>query len=156
MVHETLSLGLLEQDIGALAVVQLAGVVAEIELREVAVQVRFRQVVEGAVHAALEDREVAFDGVCVPEAAPDIFVGGVIHGTVAFELFADGRIDNTIVRHEVGLAVGVLDEDRAQRLGVDIGDTEGPDFAVTFDEGEDGDLLGRRLGLVGVAGFAAD
>ena len=59
-------------------VVQLAGVVAEIELCGVAAKVRFREVMVGADHAALEDREEVFDRIGVLEAARgDIFAGAV-------------------------------------------------------------------------------
>src|SRR6266849_6422874 len=57
-----------KQFLGALFVapsVRLAMVVAEVELGEVAVQVIVRAVLIDALHAALEDREEAFDGIGV-------------------------------------------------------------------------------------------
>ena len=44
-------------------------VVPKVELREVAVQVLLAAVLVGALHAALEDGEVALDGVGVDDAA---------------------------------------------------------------------------------------
>src|SRR5206468_7111071 len=59
--------------------------IAEIELREIAEQVRFRAVLIDAAHAAFEDREEALNRVCVNQA-PRIFGNRVVNGVVAGEL----------------------------------------------------------------------
>lgn len=46
-----------------------AVVVAEIELRQVPMQVLLRAMLVGPAHAALEHREVAFHGICMDLAA---------------------------------------------------------------------------------------
>jgi hypothetical protein len=49
-------------------------------------QVIGANVVVDSNDAALEDAEIAFDRVCVPERGADIFLGGVVDGAVAVEL----------------------------------------------------------------------
>jgi len=66
--------------------------IAEVELGEIAVKMRRRDVVIGAVDPALEDREEAFDRVGVSIAA-HVFLGRVVHGLMAGELLADLPID---------------------------------------------------------------
>src|SRR5262249_23730180 len=74
-------------------------VVPEVELRKIPVQVLFLTVLIHALHAALEDREVALHGVGSDDVGaalrevPDvgvahIFVGAVGHGVVAREILA--------------------------------------------------------------------
>src|SRR5580700_3342288 len=54
----------------------LSVAVAEIELRQIPMQMGLGNVLIGAIHAALEDRKEAFDGVSV-YVAPHVFVGAV-------------------------------------------------------------------------------
>ena len=70
-------------DSGALEIGDVAGVVAEIEFAQVAFQVFGRNPLIVAVDAALEDREVVFHRVRVPEFASDIFLDRVVHGAMA-------------------------------------------------------------------------
>ena len=64
----------------ALAIVHIAGVVAQIELGTVAAKVRLAHMVIGADHAALENREEVFGGVAVLEAAKGyLFASAVIN-----------------------------------------------------------------------------
>ena len=58
-----------------------AVVVAEIKLGQIAVQCFFAAMLIDALHAALEDREVAFNRVGVDVAA-HVFVWLVVHGLV--------------------------------------------------------------------------
>src|SRR5690606_37848021 len=60
-------------------------VVAEIEFRQIALQVLLADVVIGAVDAALEDREIALDRVGVGLAA-NVFLDPVVDGVEAREL----------------------------------------------------------------------
>ena len=56
----------------------------------------------------------------LPEAAPHIFLDGMIDRAVAAKLIANLRIGEVaFVGHESRLAVNLAGEDRAQRLGVD-------------------------------------
>ena len=62
---------------GAVKIVEAkrgAGVVAEIKFREIAVQVLFVTVLINALHSALEDGEIAFNGIGGHIAA-HVFVG---------------------------------------------------------------------------------
>lgn len=65
-------------------------VVAEIELREIAMQMGLADVVERANDPALEEREVAFGGVGV-RFATDVFANGVVHGLMALATATDAR-----------------------------------------------------------------
>ena len=74
--------------------------------------------VEMPIDAALEDREIAFDRVCVPEAAANVFLDRMVDGAVAVEVLSDRGIDGALIGHEVGLAVNLSFEDRLQGRGV--------------------------------------
>ena len=147
-VQEALTLCGGEKRGGALCVRHVAGVGAEIELGEVAVQVSLADVVEGAVNATLEEREMAFDRVGMHEAAePHIFLGGMVDAGMAGELIADLRVDRAAVGHHVRFARGVLDDDGAKVLARHVGDMKAPGLTVSLDQGND-----RHL----AAGAAAD
>ena len=64
-----------------------AVVVAELELGHVAVEVLLAAMLVIALHAALEDREEAFDGVCVDRRilGIDVLAAGVVDAAVARE-----------------------------------------------------------------------
>ena len=76
----------LQGGIGTLGVGQMAVVVAEIELANVALQVLLADVVIDADDAALQDGEVILDRVCVIERLADILFYRMIDRPVAFEL----------------------------------------------------------------------
>jgi len=79
-----------------------------------------------------KNREVIFDRVCVPELSADIFLGAMVDRAVTAKLAPDGRIDRRIVGHDVGRAVDVGDDDRAQSFCADIGDGERTNAAVAL------------------------
>ena len=138
MVLQALALRSRQQGVGARCIRHVTAVISEIEFREIAGQVLLADAVERAIDATLQDREVAFNRVGMDEAAkPDIFVGGMVHGAVSREFLADGRIDAAFVRHQVGLAAGVLHDDRADRLGRDVGDVKRAGRAGALNEGHD-------------------
>src|SRR3546814_5457968 len=72
------------------------------------------------------------------------------------ELFANRGIVRARVRHEKGLAVGVLHEDGPQGLGVDVGDVKGAHFALTLHQRDHSLFPGNVLTFVGIARLAAD
>src|SRR5690606_16137101 len=79
---------------GAVGIIYAKGdavAVAEIELGKVAVQVLLGDVLVDALHAALEDRIVAFDRVGV-DAATRPFIVAVIHGLMRGEQRADATL----------------------------------------------------------------
>lgn len=85
----------------------------KIELGEVTVQVRLADVVECAVDAALQQREMALDGVGVRKPAePHILFSGVVDAGMPGELGTDRRINPAVIGHQVRLAIRVLDQDR--------------------------------------------
>ena len=100
-------------------------VVAEIELCRVAVEMDFRDPMVGAGDPALEDAEIVFDRVRMPELSADILFGGMVDGTVAGELAPDPVIDGRVVGHNERSAADVGNDDRAQALCRDIGNMEG-------------------------------
>jgi len=75
----------------ALVIVDAQGfalIVALIELSEISVQVLLADMMERAIDAALEDREIALNRVCVPEAAANIFLDRMIDRAVTAESLA--------------------------------------------------------------------
>jgi hypothetical protein len=129
-------------------VVQQARVVAEIELCGVAAKVRFREVVIGSDHAALEDRKEVFGGVAVlPTARGDILLRAVVDLAVVGELATDADIDRRFVGHESRRAINVSDQQRAKGFGGDVGDVERANLPVTLDQCDNG-----FLGLHGACG----
>ena len=81
-IGQPLPLGALDSQVVASDIVdaQLDAVgVAEVELGQVAVQMGFADVEVAAIDAALEDREVAFEGVGI-SLVPNVFLGRVVNG----------------------------------------------------------------------------
>ncbi len=116
MIHQALAFRAFQQFVATLRVRHCAAVVPEIEFRQVAVQVGFANAVEVSVDAALYQGKVAFDGVRVPEVTAHVFLGAVVYGAMTGEFLADLRVDRAFVGHQVGLAAGRLDDDRAKCL----------------------------------------
>src|SRR5579863_9689983 len=91
--------------------------IAEIELGQIAVQVLFLAMLIDALHAALEDRIVAFGGVGVGVEAGHavgvaVFVAAMIDGRMVGELAANLGVMRRFVGHKVRLARDVLAHDR--------------------------------------------
>ena len=128
-------------------------VVPEIELGEVAMQVRRRDVLIGAVDPALQDREVSFDRIGVRIAA-HVFISRVVYGLVAGELLADLPINAALVGAKMGGLVDFTFKDGTQVVCIHVRDMAGADAAVAFNQRDDG-FLGRRLPVSAVPGFAA-
>jgi len=107
-----------------------------------------------AVNAALEDREIALDGIGVnlfldegfvidhTALAANVFLGGMIDGSVRGEIPAKTSIDVGFVGDEPAIPVGVLGDDRVQHLCGHVRDMEAPHRAAALDQGHD-----RLLGL---------
>jgi hypothetical protein len=145
-----------DDQICALPVVHVAGVVAQIELAAVAAKVGFAKVVIGADHAALEDREEVFGGVGVLEAARgDVFAGRVIDNRVTVKLAAHAGVNGGLVGHEVRGTVNVGHDQPAQVLGIDVGNVERAGLTVALDKGDNG-LLRGRLAVGAVLSLAAN
>ena len=97
----------------------MTGVVAEVEFADVAIQVLRADVVIDAEDAALERREIALDGVGVPEPAAHVFLDRVIDRAMPAELAAHAGVVGGLVGHEVALAVELGGQDRAKRRGIE-------------------------------------
>lgn len=130
--------------------------VAEVELRQIPVEMGFRDVLVNAVDAALEDAEVTLNGVGV-DIAPDVFLGAVVDGLVpTTEAHADVGGHTAIIGHVAAVGVDVLGQDWPQVVGIDVGDVEAADMAPTLHQGYD-NLLGRDdIGIGAVRCLAAD
>src|SRR5207248_11749774 len=89
--------------------------IAEIELRQVAVQVLLGAMLINALHAALEDRIEAFDGIGMNGAlalVPDVFLIGVTNGVMTGKFLAYATIQGSLIGHDLGFARDVLTDDR--------------------------------------------
>ena len=107
-VHEALAACALDRFNRALAVSQLAGVVAEIEFAAVPRQMGFAHVVIGADHAALEDRKEVFDRVAVLEATSgDLLAGAVVDAAMAVKFAPYAGVNRAFVGHQMSRAVNV-------------------------------------------------
>ena len=80
-VHQPLVVRRPDREQGPLAIIQLAGVPAEIKLRNVPVQVFFADGMERAVQTALEQRKESF---------------GAVRGDIATSVFFDAVIDRLV------------------------------------------------------------
>src|SRR3954451_16265857 len=65
--------------------------VAEVEFRQVAMQVRFADVLVYSVHAALQYREETFYGIGM-NVATNVFLRRMIHGLMAGEPLTDSQV----------------------------------------------------------------
>lgn len=90
----------LDDGVGAGLIVHLAGVPAEGKLVRVALQVRFRDAVERAGDASLEDGEERLARVVVGAVLADVFALGVVRGAVPGELAANPIVDEAVVGME--------------------------------------------------------
>src|SRR6266852_544743 len=98
-------------------------------------QVRLTDVVERAVDPTLEQREVTFDRVRMREpASRHVFLSGMVDAGMPGKFVTDGHINLTVVRHQVRLPAGVLDEDRPQVRSGDIGYMEALSAPVSLDQ----------------------
>lgn len=126
---------------GALHVAEGAGVVAKVELADVALEMLGAHVLVSAIEPALEDGEVVLAGVR-RGAAAHILADTVVDHVVFRELGAEMLVVHGLVGELARGAVDLPKQDRAQRLGVHLGDVEGADPAAV-DQGQNL-LLGLR------------
>jgi hypothetical protein len=129
-------------------------VIAEIELGGVTVQMGFGNVMVDADNSAFQDREIIFDGIGMPEMGADVFLGTVVDGAMPAKFVADAWVNQALIRHQVGSAVDLGDNDRAQRGSADMRDMEGANRAVALNKRQHGGL-GRNL-VFAIARLAAD
>lgn len=118
--------------------------IAEIEFRRVAMKMLIGDMVVDANDAALQDREVIFDCVRVPEMGADVFICGMVDATVHhLQALRDSGIDRAVIGHKHGCLIDLLFDDGLECLAIDIGDMECADASVAFNQGENGFLRSR-------------
>lgn len=128
-----------------------AVVVAEIELRQIAVQVLFRAMLINAFHATLEHAEIVLNRVGVDDRATfvsDILLCRMLGRLVVNERGADVRIEAAFVGVERAFLVDVCRYQLSNVFLVGGLDMESADLAATFDQT-------KHRALVGRAGLAA-
>lgn len=106
--------------------------VAEIELRQIPMQVRFADMEVAAGDAPLQDAEVVLDGVGVSVAA-DVFVRLVGYAFMV-EVATHMAVLAGIVGVQLGLPVDLSHDDRPQVRGGDAGDVHGADATIALDQ----------------------
>lgn len=121
MVGETLADDALERFGGAGAIIKAvsgAGVIAELEFRQIAMKVLLPAVLIDALHPVLKNRERAFHGVGADGGIiADIAAEAVEGGAVSGELAADFLIHLGLVSHKPGFAADVGAHDRMDLVG---------------------------------------
>src|SRR5579862_875223 len=142
---------------GALGIVDAkrnALVVAEIEFAEIPLQVFRRDVMIGADHAALENAEIAFNGVGVPKMAAHVFLNRMVDGAVAAELACNRRVDRAFVRHHIGRLADFGFQDRLQCRAIHARHVVRANPAVALNQGNNRFL--RRNVVLPVPRLAAN
>src|SRR5260221_476548 len=71
---------------------------------------------------ALQDREVVFRRVGVPEVGANVFLGAMVDAAVTGKLRGDTRIDRAVIGHDVSRLVDLPGNDRADRRAIDVRD----------------------------------
>src|SRR5205823_6419365 len=118
--------------------------IAEVEFRQVAVQMLLATMLVNADHAALEDRVEAFDGIGVNSALaliPNIFLIAVTNGAVTGKLLPYAVVNVGLIGHEVGFTGDVLAHNRDDARNARILDMEAAGGAATLDKGKNGVLV---------------
>lgn len=117
-------------------------VMSELKLGQVARQVLFGAVLIDTAHTALEDREIAFDGVGVRLAANKL-AGRVLHRVMAGEVLGHLAVEPAFVGVQRSLGQYVLDHQLLHVLLGGLRNMEGADPAATLDQAEDGVLVAK-------------
>src|ERR1700730_14364893 len=89
-----------------------------------------------AIDAALEDRKISFDCICVDIAA-NIFANAVVDGTVKDEFTPDFLSGATFVCHDKHGRVDLCRNDWAQCCGCDRRDVMRLNATAALDQSED-------------------
>lgn len=93
--------------------------VAEVIFRQIAVQVLLAAMLVDAPHPALEDAEVAFDGVGVDGAA-HVLARAVVHALMVGNVERDEAIDGAFVGHDASFAADVGGDNRFDFVGAHL------------------------------------
>src|SRR5260221_7626253 len=89
-----------------------------------------------ALHAALEDAEIAFNGVGVDLAA-NVLLGAMMDALVSDEVQASFLVPACLIGHEAADTVDVLGENVLDAFAGDAIDMDGAGFAAALDKPDD-------------------
>jgi hypothetical protein len=144
--------------------------IAEIELAQISVQMFFTAMLVDALHAALEDRIVALNGVggdggsfdnglaigaqLVSDLVPvaNVFFIGVVHRFMAGEIATNFHVVAGFVGHEIAFRADVFPQDRRNVGNGGAVNVEATGRAAAFNQGQYGILeRGRAAAALGLA-----
>ena len=97
-----------------------------------------------AVKPALEDREIALDGVGI-SVATNVLFGGMHDGLVRGKIPANPSVDSGFVGHETAIAVCVPANQRTEHLRSNVRNMEATDVTIPLDKCHDGLLRCGRF-----------
>jgi hypothetical protein len=126
-----------ERTIGAFEVVDPERdpvVVPEVELGGVAVQMGLGDMEIAAVDPALEDREVIFGSIGVPEIGADVLLSAVVHCAVACKLPTDRPVDGAFVGHQIAGSIDIRGHDWSEGLRSYVRDVETAHPTIALDQ----------------------
>jgi len=166
-IREAFAFDALEGDHGTHVVIDAeadAVVVAEIELREITVQMVLAAMLIDALHAALEDGEVAFDGVGV-DIATDILISAVVDALMVCKLAAKLCLDTALIGHQAAFTADIVANDRRNGSDARMVNMERAQTTLALDKAENGALVSKAalhrnalaatdIGFVGFDDFA--
>jgi hypothetical protein len=129
--------------------------VAKIELGKIPVQVLFAAMLVDALHAALEDRIVALDGVGV-NLTTNIFFAAVVHAFVAGEVGANFKILTGFVGHQRGFTGNVGADNRSDLCNRSAVDMEAAGGAAALHESQNSIFVAPSGATLGLAFLTTD
>lgn len=89
-----------------------------------------------SINAALENREVSFNGVDM-NVATDVFAGAMVDVTMLGKFASYLHVGATFVRHDVGCAMDLSLDNRAKVGGINLRDMVRPDAAFALNQRKD-------------------
>ncbi len=98
-------------------------IIAEVKFREITMQVLFLAVLIDTLHAAFENRECAFDGICV-HVATGLFLDRVLHGFMGGEMPIRAVLEAAFVGEQPSFLGDVVGDDPSHRILVSMSDME--------------------------------
>ena len=129
--------------------------VAEIKLTQISVQMLLSAMLVNALHAAFEDRIVAFHSVG-GDVAANIFLGAVVDGIVAQEVRPELLVPSPFIGHDDAFALDVIANYLGHFVEGSSIDMEAAGRTAALDKGKDDVLVRAASALLGYALKAAD
>ena len=116
-----------------------AFIIPEIKLAKVALQVLFGHMMINAIDAALQDGEIAFDGIRM-RVAPNIFADAVVNGVMPSEQSPENAVLTFPIGHQGRCTIKMLDQNWLQVLRRHRCDMTRTHLCAALDKREDGFL----------------